>query len=117
MSKKDADAFLAELSALTPGDLVDIAYTLAASRRLRGLLTKEEEDALVEEVNSSNTDIFWIGISTPKQLYFMDHIRDRLNCRIICPVGYAFDVNAGVEARLEKVYKRLDEAFAENEYS
>ena len=60
-------------------------------------LTKEEEDQLVEEVNSSNTDIFWIGISTPKQLYFMDSIRDRLKCKIICPVGYAFDVNAGVE--------------------
>ncbi|MDF7799790.1 WecB/TagA/CpsF family glycosyltransferase [Pontiellaceae bacterium B1224] len=60
-------------------------------------LTAEEEDALVEEVNASNTDVFWIGISTPKQLYFMDHIRDRLKCKIICPVGYAFDVNAGVE--------------------
>ena len=60
-------------------------------------LTREEEDALVEEVNASDTDIFWIGISTPKQLYFMDHIRDRLKCKIICPVGYAFDVNAGVE--------------------
>ncbi len=60
-------------------------------------LTQEEEDALVEEVNSADTDIFWIGISTPKQLYFMDHIRDRLNCKVICPVGYAFDVNAGVE--------------------
>ncbi len=60
-------------------------------------LTQEEEDKLVEEVNASNTDIFWIGISTPKQLYFMDQIRDRLDCKIICPVGYAFDVNAGVE--------------------
>ena len=60
-------------------------------------LTQEEEDQLVDEVNGSNTDIFWIGISTPKQLYFMDRIRDRLHCKIICPVGYAFDVNAGVE--------------------
>ncbi|MEI6890823.1 MAG: WecB/TagA/CpsF family glycosyltransferase [Pontiella sp.] len=60
-------------------------------------LTPAEEDALVEEVNASNTDIFWIGISTPKQLYFMDHIRDRLTCKVICPVGYAFDVNSGVE--------------------
>lgn len=60
-------------------------------------LTKDEEDALVKEVNESDTDIFWIGISTPKQLYFMDRIRNRLHCKIICPVGYAFDVNAGVE--------------------
>ncbi|HNX52844.1 MAG TPA: WecB/TagA/CpsF family glycosyltransferase [Pontiellaceae bacterium] len=60
-------------------------------------LTPEEEAELVEKVNSSGTDIFWIGISTPKQLYFMDHIRPQLNCKIICPVGYAFDVNAGVQ--------------------
>jgi N-acetylglucosaminyldiphosphoundecaprenol N-acetyl-beta-D-mannosaminyltransferase len=60
-------------------------------------LTPEEEDALVEKVNISGADIFWIGISTPKQLYFMDQMRDLLDCKIICPVGYAFDVNAGVE--------------------
>lgn len=60
-------------------------------------LTSEEEAEVVDLVNRSNTDIFWIGISTPKQLYFMDHIREKLNCRIICPVGYAFDVNAGVQ--------------------
>ncbi|QHI70198.1 WecB/TagA/CpsF family glycosyltransferase [Tichowtungia aerotolerans] len=60
-------------------------------------LTPEEETEVVDMVNSSGTDIFWIGISTPKQLYFMDRIRSRLTCKIICPVGYAFDVNAGVE--------------------
>ncbi|HSR87984.1 MAG TPA: WecB/TagA/CpsF family glycosyltransferase, partial [Pontiella sp.] len=60
-------------------------------------LTAKEEAEVVEMVNRSDTDIFWIGISTPRQLYFMDQIRDRLNCSIICPVGYAFDVNAGVE--------------------
>ena len=60
-------------------------------------LTEEEETEVVEMVNRSKADIFWIGISTPKQLYFMDQIRDRLDCKIICPVGYAFDVNGGVE--------------------
>jgi len=60
-------------------------------------LTPEEEAEVVEKVNSSGADIFWIGISTPKQLYFMDHIRPKLDCKIICPVGYAFDVNAGVQ--------------------
>ncbi len=60
-------------------------------------LTPEEEADLVARVNNSGADIFWIGISTPKQLYFMDHIRPKLNCKIICPVGYAFDVNAGVQ--------------------
>lgn len=60
-------------------------------------LTEEEEHVLIEQVREAKPDIFWIGISTPKQLYFMDQMRDKLDCKIICPVGYAFDVNAGVE--------------------
>jgi exopolysaccharide biosynthesis WecB/TagA/CpsF family protein len=60
-------------------------------------LTAEEEAALIEEVNAVQPDIFWIGISTPKQLYLMDEFRQKLACKVICPVGYAFDVNAGVE--------------------
>jgi len=60
-------------------------------------LTAYEESTLIEEVDRCKPDIFWIGISTPKQLYLMDELRHKLNCKIICPVGYAFDVNAGVE--------------------
>jgi len=60
-------------------------------------LTPEEEAALVAQVAEAKPDIFWIGISTPKQLYFMDAMREKLACKILCPVGYAFDVNAGVE--------------------
>jgi N-acetylglucosaminyldiphosphoundecaprenol N-acetyl-beta-D-mannosaminyltransferase len=60
-------------------------------------LTPEEESDLVKQVAEAKPDIFWIGISTPKQLYFMDQMRDKLDCKIICPVGYAFDVNAGVQ--------------------
>jgi len=60
-------------------------------------LTPEEEADLIAQVAEAKPDIFWIGISTPKQLYFMDQMRDKLDCKIICPVGYAFDVNAGVQ--------------------
>lgn len=60
-------------------------------------LTADEERALVAEIAAVKPDIFWIGISTPKQLYLMDAFRQKLDCKIICPVGYAFDVNAGVE--------------------
>lgn len=60
-------------------------------------LTPEEESDLIKQVADARPDIFWIGISTPKQLYFMDQMRDKLDCKIICPVGYAFDVNAGAQ--------------------
>ncbi|MDD3276571.1 MAG: WecB/TagA/CpsF family glycosyltransferase [Kiritimatiellales bacterium] len=60
-------------------------------------LTSQEEADLIAQVAVAKPDIFWIGISTPKQLYFMDQMRNKLDCKIICPVGYAFDVNAGVQ--------------------
>jgi N-acetylglucosaminyldiphosphoundecaprenol N-acetyl-beta-D-mannosaminyltransferase len=60
-------------------------------------LNEQEEKELIERIAELKPDIFWVGISTPKQLYFMDQMKDKLACKIICPVGYAFDVNAGVE--------------------
>ncbi len=60
-------------------------------------LNEEEEAELIETVNRVKPDIFWVGFSTPRQLYFMGEMRDKLECKIICPVGYAFDVNAGVQ--------------------
>jgi N-acetylglucosaminyldiphosphoundecaprenol N-acetyl-beta-D-mannosaminyltransferase len=60
-------------------------------------LTPREEAELIADVERVRPDIFWVGISTPKQLYFMDQMRTKLACKIICPVGYAFDVNAGIE--------------------
>lgn len=61
-------------------------------------LTEEEEDDLVARIEQLRPDFFWIGISTPKQLYLMEKLSPKLNCKVICPVGYAFDVYAGNEA-------------------
>ncbi len=61
-------------------------------------LTEREEQELIERINRLQPDFFWIGISTPKQLYLMGRLESRLRCGIICPVGYAFDVCAGMQA-------------------
>jgi N-acetylglucosaminyldiphosphoundecaprenol N-acetyl-beta-D-mannosaminyltransferase len=58
-------------------------------------LTKEEEEDLIEEINHLRPDILWVGISTPRQLYFVGRMQSRLQTKVIAPVGYAFDVNAG----------------------
>ena len=60
-------------------------------------LNAEEEEALVEEIDRLSPDIFWVGVSTPRQLYFAGRMISRLKTKVIAPVGYAFDVNAGTK--------------------
>lgn len=60
-------------------------------------ISREEEQQLIDRIDALRPDFFWIGISTPKQLYLMDRLASRLKCKVICPVGYAFDVHAGME--------------------
>ncbi len=58
-------------------------------------LTTEEEEALVEQINSAKPDVLWVGIGVPKQEKWMAHMRDRLDVPVMCGVGAAFDFHAG----------------------
>lgn len=69
-------------------------------------LNEDETRELVAEVNQLKPDIFWIGISTPRQLYFMEDYLPKLDVKVIAAVGYAFDVNAGVKKDAPNWIKR-----------
>jgi N-acetylglucosaminyldiphosphoundecaprenol N-acetyl-beta-D-mannosaminyltransferase len=58
-------------------------------------LTREEEDALVEQINEAKPDVLWVGIGVPKQEKWMAHMRQRLDVPVMCGVGAAFDFHAG----------------------
>jgi len=60
-------------------------------------LDEDETAALIQRIDTLRPDIFWVGISTPRQLYFAGRMLGRLNTKVIAPVGYAFDVNAGTK--------------------
>ncbi len=60
-------------------------------------LTPEEDDAIVEKINSLQPDILWVGLSTPKQEYWAAAHADRLNVPVIIGVGAAFDFLAGLK--------------------
>lgn len=62
-------------------------------------LTPEEDDAAVEMMRSSGAQIVWVGISTPKQEFWMrDHVA-RLPGATLLGVGAAFDFHAGAVKR------------------
>ncbi|HWV98665.1 MAG TPA: WecB/TagA/CpsF family glycosyltransferase [Candidatus Acidoferrum sp.] len=58
-------------------------------------LTTAEEVELVRRVEELKPDIFWVGLSTPKQEEFMARHWQQLNTTLLFGVGAAFDFHAG----------------------
>lgn len=62
-------------------------------------LTPEEDEAAVAEITESGAKVVWVGISTPKQEFWMrDHL-GRIPGATLLGVGAAFDFHAGDVAR------------------
>ena len=58
-------------------------------------LDKVERRQLGERVAESRPDIFWVGLSTPKQEKFMAEHLAELDATVMIGVGAAFDFHAG----------------------
>jgi N-acetylglucosaminyldiphosphoundecaprenol N-acetyl-beta-D-mannosaminyltransferase len=58
-------------------------------------LTAEETDTLCRQVDETKPDIFWVGLSTPKQERFMAEYLSKLNVTLMIGVGAAFDFHTG----------------------
>ena len=58
-------------------------------------LTNEEESHLARLVGELQPDIFWVGLSTPKQEKFMAKYWQTLAATLFVGVGAAFDFHAG----------------------
>ena len=58
-------------------------------------LNAEEEKQLQAVVQAAQPDIFWVGLSTPKQEKFMAEFLPRLDVTLMVGVGAAFDFHSG----------------------
>jgi len=61
-----------------------------------GMLSEKQERELREQVAASKPDIFWVGLSTPKQERFMAEHLGKLDAKLMAGVGAAFDIHAGL---------------------
>jgi N-acetylglucosaminyldiphosphoundecaprenol N-acetyl-beta-D-mannosaminyltransferase len=58
-------------------------------------MTSEEDEAAVAEISAMRPDVVWVGLSTPKQEYWMrDHV-GRIPGATLVGIGAAFDFYAG----------------------
>jgi N-acetylglucosaminyldiphosphoundecaprenol N-acetyl-beta-D-mannosaminyltransferase len=81
------------LREILPG--IDIVGTYTPPFRQ---LKPSEEDELAAMVSLARPDIFWVGLSTPKQERFMAQYLNRLDTSLMVGVGAAFDIHAGLVA-------------------
>lgn len=58
-------------------------------------LNATEEAELLAFVAETKPDLFWVGLSTPKQERFMAHYLDKLDVKLMVGVGAAFDIHTG----------------------
>lgn len=81
-------------------------------------LTPEEDEAVVNEINSLKPDFLWVGIGAPKQEMWMQNHRESIKETCMMGVGAAFDFFAGTlskapvwmeNAGLEWLYRLIKE--------
>jgi len=58
-------------------------------------LNETEVKSLQEQIRTAPPDIFWVGLSTPKQEKFMAEFLPRLDATLMFGVGAAFDFHSG----------------------
>jgi N-acetylglucosaminyldiphosphoundecaprenol N-acetyl-beta-D-mannosaminyltransferase len=61
------------------------------------VLLPEEDAEIVAQINAAAPDIIWVGLSTPKQEYWMASHIGRINAPVLIGVGAAFDFLAGTK--------------------
>jgi N-acetylglucosaminyldiphosphoundecaprenol N-acetyl-beta-D-mannosaminyltransferase len=60
-------------------------------------LTPDEDDAIIQQINASQADVLWVGLSTPKQERWM-HVHARsMDTPVAVGVGAAFDFLSGAK--------------------
>jgi N-acetylglucosaminyldiphosphoundecaprenol N-acetyl-beta-D-mannosaminyltransferase len=60
-----------------------------------GPMSLDQERDFISMVNKAEPDIFWVGISTPKQEHFMKRYLPLLDTNLMFAVGAAFDFHTG----------------------
>lgn len=69
-------------------------------------LTRAEDEKVIDLINRARPDLVWVGISTPRQEYWMaDHV-ERLRPATLIGCGAAFDFNAGAKRQAPRWIQR-----------
>jgi N-acetylglucosaminyldiphosphoundecaprenol N-acetyl-beta-D-mannosaminyltransferase len=69
-------------------------------------LTPDQDEEIIRKINTTEPDIVWVGLSTPKQEYWMYRHLGRVRAPVMIGVGAAFDFHAGVKKQAPRWMQR-----------
>jgi len=70
-------------------------------------LTRDEDEAIIDQINSANPDILWVGLGLLKQeRWIAEHI-GKIKVPWMVGVGAAFDFHSGTIKRAPRFYRRI----------
>lgn len=71
-----------------------------------GFFNPEDEDSIIETINTSQADILLLALGVPKQEKFVARHLDKLQPNVLIGVGGTFDVMAGHVKRAPEVWQK-----------
>lgn len=72
-----------------------------------GDLDSEDENNIINEINSKSPDIIFVGLGFPKQEIWIDSNKDKIKSRVIIGNGGVMDILSGNAKRAPDIYQRL----------
>lgn len=72
-----------------------------------GYFKKDENDKVIEMINSSSAEVVFVAMGMKKQEEWICKNKKKLKCKLIMGVGGSFDVLAGEVKRAPKIFQRL----------
>ena len=70
-------------------------------------LTGYEKEEVVRTINAARPDLLWVCLGCPKQEFWIDEFRERLDVPVLLAVGLAVDILAGAKARAPSLMRTL----------
>ncbi|HOQ36902.1 MAG TPA: WecB/TagA/CpsF family glycosyltransferase [Acetivibrio sp.] len=70
-----------------------------------GYFSEDEEDEIINQINSSGADVLLVALGAPKQEKWIHKNRDKLKVKVCIGVGGTFDVLAGRATRAPKFFQ------------
>ena len=88
-----------EANAETARILADTYPGLQIVGRLHGYFSEIDEDEIVDEINLTQPDVIWVGLSVPREYEFSVRNRDRLRAGWLVTCGGCFNFVTGAYKR------------------